>query len=536
MHPPGDRRHWETVGRFPAGVGAGRGGFGTDHPGVQRRWTKSEVWIRRLESPASAGGLCFPPAVTERQLPSGFLADVNAHVREAAGHCTLPAGILAQVRVCNAVYRIRFPVRRDDGEVEVVEAYRAEHSHHRLPTKGGIRYAPSVSQDEVMALAALMTYKCAVVNVPFGGAKGGVRIDPRACSVGFLERVTRRFTAELVKKRFIGPDVDVPAPDVGTGPREMGWIADTYKNHGADGLNAHAAVTGKSLRAHGVAGREEATGLGVTIALQQALSRPEQIRELGWTGTGLAGRRVIVQGLGKVGRHAARTAIEAGAVVVGLSASDGAVYRADGLDPEAVLDHRREAGTLAGLAGARFFHEPAELLEQDCDVLVPAALEHAITERNAPRIAARVIAEGANGPVAAGADRKLREAGRLIVPDIYANAGGVIVSYFEFIKNLSHVSFERMTRRYQQVANERLVRVLERLAGRAPSQDDVALLCVAPDEIDFVRTALENTLAISYERLVETWKSRGLPDLRTAAYLMALERVGEAYLEAGIYP
>ncbi len=474
--------------------------------------------------------------MSDREPASSFLADVNAHVAEASRHCALPPGILNQVRVCNAVYRIRFPVRRDDGEVEVVEAYRAEHSHHRLPTKGGIRYAPSVSQDEVMALAALMTYKCAVVNVPFGGAKGGVRIDPRNCSVGFLERVTRRFTAELVKKRFIGPDVDVPAPDVGTGPREMGWIADTYKNHGADGLNAHASVTGKSLSAHGVAGRDEATGLGVTLALQQALARPEETRALGWSDTGLAGRRVIVQGVGKVGRHAARTAVEAGAVVVGLSASDGAVYRPDGLDPEAVLAHRREAGTLDGIPGARFLANPAELLEEDCDVLVPAALEHAVTEKNASRIRARVIAEAANGPIAAGADRILREAGCLVVPDIVANAGGVIVSYFEFIKNLSHVSFERMTRRYQQVANERLVRVLERLAGRAPSQDDVALLCVAPDEIDFVRTALENTLAISYERLVETWKSRGLPDLRTAAYLKALERVGEAYLEAGIYP
>ncbi len=473
----------------------------------------------------------------ERSEPSpGFLADVNQHVDAASRHCTLPAGILNQVRVCNAVYRMRFPVVRDDGEVEVVEAYRAEHSHHRLPTKGGIRYSPSVSQDEVMALAALMTYKCAVVNVPFGGAKGGVRIDPRAHSVTFLERVTRRLTAELVKKRFIGPDVDVPAPDVGTGPREMGWIADTYKNHGPDGLNSHAAVTGKSITAHGVAGRDEATGLGVTIALQQALSRPEETKALGWSGTGLTGRRVIVQGFGKVGQHAARTAIEAGAVVVGLSVSDGAVYAPDGLDPEAVLAHRREARTLGGLAGTRFHADPAELLEEDCDILVPAALEHAITEKNAPRIRARVIAEGANGPVSAGADRILRDAGCLIVPDIYANAGGVIVSYFEFIKNLSHVSFERMTRRYQQVANERLVRVLERLAGRGPSREDVALLCEPPDEIDFVRTALENTLALAYDRLAETRVSRDLPDLRTAAYLRALERVGEAYLEAGIYP
>jgi glutamate dehydrogenase (NAD(P)+) len=465
-----------------------------------------------------------------------FFTDVNRHFHEAARHSSLPAGILHQVRVCNAVYRMRFPVRSDDGEVTVVEAFRAEHSHHRLPTKGGIRYALRMSQDEAMALAALMTYKCAIVDVPFGGAKGGVRIDPHAHSPAFLERVTRRFTAELISKRFIGPDVDVPAPDVGTGPREMNWICDTYKHLGPDTLNALACVTGKSLSSHGVAGREEATGLGLVLALQQVLVQPEESRALGWSGTGLGGRRVVVQGLGKVGLHAARASLAAGAVVTGVSVSDGALFCPDGLDPDAVLAHRREAGTLKGFPGAVFMADPAELLEQDCDVLAPCALEHAITADNAPRVRARVVAEGANGPVDAEANRMLRDAGCLVVPDIFANAGGVIVSYFEWIKNLSHVSFERMTRRYQQVANERLLRVLERLSGHLPSAADVALLSEAPDEIDFVRTALENTLARSYAGIRQTWKSEGRADLREAAYFLAIERVGRAYLESGIYP
>jgi len=465
-----------------------------------------------------------------------FFADVNRYFAEAARHSELPAGILHQVRVCNSVYRMRFPVRRDDGEVSVVEAFRAEHSHHRLPTKGGIRYAPRLSQDEVMALAALMTYKCALVDVPFGGAKGGVRIDPRGHSPAFLERVTRRFTAELVQKRFIGPEVDVPAPDVGTGPREMNWICDTYKHLGPDTLNSLACVTGKSISSHGVAGRDEATGLGVILALEQVLSHAEETRALGWSDTGLGGRRLIVQGLGKVGSHAARAALAAGAVVTGVSVSDGALHCENGLDPQAVLAHRRERGTLEGFPGARFMADPAEILEQDCDVLVPAALEHAITARNAPRIRARVVAEGANGPIDAEANTILREAGCLIVPDIYANAGGVIVSYFEWIKNLSHVSFERMTRRYQQASNERLLMVLERLAGHSPSPEDAKLLSAAPDEIDFVRTALENTLAVAYAGIREAWKSRGLKDLRQASYSRALERVGAAYLEAGIFP
>jgi glutamate dehydrogenase (NAD(P)+) len=348
--------------------------------------------------------------------------------------------------------------------------------------------------------------------------------------------VTRRLTFELVKKQFIGPDVDVPAPDVGTGPREMGWIADTYKHHGPDRLNALGSVTGKSMSNHGVAGRVEATGLGAILALERVLGEPEDVKSLGWDGAGLDGRRVIVQGLGNVGLHAARAARERGALVTGISVSDGALLASGGLDPDAVLTHRAEAGTLDGFPGARFFADPNELLEQECDVLVPAALEHAITAENAGRIRARVIVEAANGPVDREANAILLDAGCLIVPDIYANAGGVIVSYFEWIKNLSHVSFERMTRRYQQASNEKLVRVLERLAGRAPDASDVALLCEAPKEIDFVRTALENTLEISCDKVRSTQKRLGLRDLRTAAYATAIQRVGDAYLEAGIYP
>lgn len=465
----------------------------------------------------------------------GFFDDVNRYFDEASRHTHLAADVLTQVRSCNAVYRIRFPVVRDDGAIEVVEGYRAEHSHHRLPTKGGIRYAPDVSQDEVMALAALMTYKCAVVDVPFGGAKGGVRVNPRKESASFLERLTRRYTSELIHKRFIGPDVDVPAPDVGTGAREMGWIQDTYKSQGPDTLNAHACVTGKALTLHGVAGREEATGVGSVIAAEHFLSRREDVEPLGLT-PGLGDKRVIVQGLGKVGLHAAREVIRRGGSIVGVSVSDGAIYHRHGLDVDAVAEHRRETGSLRGFLGCRELSNPIALLEEPCDILLPAALEHQITPENAPRLQAKVIVEGANGPVTPEANAMLREAGTAIVPDIYANAGGVVVSYFEWIKNLSHVSFERMTRRYQQLANNRLVDVLTRLTGKTLPPEDQALLLRAPNEIDFVRTALENTLAVSYESMRERWKRRTLPDLRTSAYVGAIERVGSAYLESGIFP
>jgi glutamate dehydrogenase (NAD(P)+) len=430
---------------------------------------------------------------------------------------------------------MRFPVRRDDGEVVVIKAFRAEHSHHRLPTKGGIRYAPDVSQNEVMALAALMTYKCAVVDVPFGGAKGGVCVDPRTEPVSFLERVTRRYTSELIRKRFIGPDVDVPAPDVGTGEREMGWIADTYKAQGPDTLNWLACVTGKAVSMHGVGGRREATGLGAIMALDLLLSEREDVRPLGLE-IGVAGKRIVVSGLGKVGLHAALAAIERGAIVVGVSVSDGALYDEGGLDVAAVLQHRADAGSLRGFPGAQFFASPDTILEQPCDVLIPAALEHQITADNAGRLKAKIIVEAANGPVTPGADSILRQSGIAIVPDIYANAGGVVVSYFEWIKNLSHISFERMTRRYQQIANNRMLSVITHLTGKPLPPDEAAAVLQAPNEIDFVRTALENTMTISFEKIRESWKRRALPDLRTSAYLAAIESVANSYVLDGIFP
>ncbi len=468
-------------------------------------------------------------------MPRNFFDDVNQYFDAACRHTEISPGILTQVRACNAVYGVRFPVRRDDGEIVVVEGYRAEHSHHRLPTKGGIRYSLDVSQDEVMALSALMTYKCAVVDVPFGGAKGGVCVDPRNESASFLERVTRRYTSELIRKRFIGPDVDVPAPDVGTGEREMDWIYDTYKVQGPDTLNALACVTGKSASVHGVAGRREATGFGAIIALEHFLTEEEDVKPLGLE-TGLAGKRIIVPGLGKVGLHAALSAIARDAIIVGVSVSDGALYDEGGLDVEAVVRHRMETGSLRGFPGARYLANPDAILEEACDVLIPSALEHQITIENASKLKAKVIVEAANGPVSPEADASLREAGCVIVPDIYANAGGVVVSYFEWIKNLSHVSFERMTRRYQQLSIDRLLHVISRLTGKALSSEEAALLLQAPNEIDFVNTALENTMAISYEKIRETWKRRSLPDLRTSAYLHAIESVASSYSLDGIFP
>lgn len=473
---------------------------------------------------------------TKQRQGQGFFRDVSRYFERAAHYTGFSPGILEAVRACNAVYRIRFPVERDDGEIEVLEAYRVEHSHHRLPTKGGLRFSPDLNQDEVMALAALMTFKSALVDVPFGGAKGGVRIDPHAVSEQFRERVTRRYTAELIKKNFIGPSVDVPAPDYGTGEREMVWIADTFKALNPTQLDAYACVTGKPISLHGIPGRREATGLGVFYGIQQAMEIAEDMKAIGIE-PGLAGKRVVVQGLGNVGYHAAHFAQErGGAVLVGVAEIEGAIHAPDGLDVDAVLQHRRETGSILDFPGARNLASPAEALELECDILIPAALERQITAENAPRIRARIVAEAANGPVTPDGEAILVERGVFLLPDIFLNSGGVTASYFEWVKNLSHISFARMTKRQQEISNRRIVEMMEQVTGKLVSAPERRILTEGPDEIDFVYTALEETIAVAYEQIRDAWKGRALPDLRTAAYLLAIERVGNCYLSQGIFP
>jgi len=472
-----------------------------------------------------------------RLLPrSPFLTSINQYFDRAGALTDLSPGLLNQVKACNAVYRMRFPVKNDDGTIEVVEAYRAEHSHHRMPTKGGIRFSPMVNQDEVIALAALMTYKCAIVGVPFGGAKGGVRIDPHSVSPGFRERLTRRYTTELVKKNFIGPAVDVPAPDYGTGEAEMAWIADTYAMLSPGELNPYACVTGKPLSLHGIPGRKEATGLGVFYGIREALNNTEDMSALN-IAPGVKGKRVIVQGLGNVGFHAAKFLQEQGkAIIIGIAEKEGGIVNPDGLDVEAVFKHLSESGSIHNFPGAANVATPGEMLEMECDILVPAALENQITVDNASRINARIVAEAANGPVTFGADEILRKKGVFIIPDLYLNAGGVTVSYFEWLKNLSHVSFGRMNAKHEEIRSKAFVNSLEKMVGKFFDPNDRRLLIEGPTEKGYVFEALEDTMAYSYNMIRDFWKSRSLPDLRTAAFYMAIDRVGQTYLTLGVFP
>jgi glutamate dehydrogenase (NAD(P)+) len=465
-----------------------------------------------------------------------FLGTVNRNFNSAAAFLDYPAGLLEQIRVCNAVYKFHFPIRKEAGGFEVIEAWRAEHSHHKVPVKGGIRYSPDVNEEEVLALAALMTFKCAIVDAPFGGAKGGIKVDPRKLTPVQLERITRRYTAELIKKNFIGPGVDVPAPDYGTGPREMSWIADTYQQFHPGEMNAMGCVTGKPISLGGIRGRKEATGRGVFFGVREALNDTEFLAQLGFT-PGLAGKRVAVQGLGNVGYHAAKFLQEGGATVVGLAEWEGAIYSEKGLDVDAVVRHRAETTKINGFPGARDLANAEEILFVECDVLVPAALENVITAANATRVRAKIVGEAANGPTTADADEILRSKGVLVIPDMYLNAGGVTVSYFEWLKNLSHVRFGRMEKRFEEMSAGRMVKSIESATGKQLSDTEKRLLVRGADEEDLVNSGLEETMSVAYHEIREVHRRfPKAPDMRTAAFIGAIDKIAHSYMELGVFP
>lgn len=464
-----------------------------------------------------------------------FFGAVEKSFDKAAKFTKWEQGILEQIKECNAVYQMRFPLKRDDGSVEVIEAYRVQHSHHKTPCKGGIRFAAEVNQDEVMALAALMTYKCAIVNVPFGGGKGGIRINPKKYSPYELEKITRRYTAELIKKNFIGPGTDVPAPDYGTGEREMAWILDTYSAMHPGEIDAAGCVTGKPVTQGGVRGRREATGLGVFFGLREVCNMEDVMKKLGLK-TGVEGKRVAVQGLGNVGYHSAKFFQDAGAKIVGLSEHDGAIWSTEGLDVDAVFEHRKK-GTILNFPGANNFTKNSDMLEMECDILIPAALENVINGDNAPFIKAKIIGEAANGPLTPEADEILGKLGVLIVPDMYLNAGGVTVSYFEWLKNLSHVRYGRLEKRFTENLNAHIVGQMEELSGKKVSIAEKEFIMHGPDEVDLVYSGLEETMITATHEIMNTWKSNpNIPDMRTAAYVVAINKVGTSYAELGIFP
>ncbi len=476
--------------------------------------------------------------MTNANEPS-FRESVDMMFNRAVALLDLPPGLEEKIRVCNATYTVRFGVRLR-GKIETFTGYRSVHSEHMEPVKGGIRFAMGVNQDEVEALAALMTYKCALVEAPFGGSKGGLRIDPRLYEEHELELITRRFAYELIKRDLIDPAQNVPAPDMGTGEREMAWIADQYNRMNTTDINSKACVTGKPLNAGGIAGRVEATGRGVQYALREFFRDELGLKKAGLSGT-LDGKRVVVQGLGNVGYHAAKFLNEEdGSKITGIIEHDGGLFNEGGLDVEAVRTWITEHGGVSGYPDARYDENGAAIMEEDCDILIPAALEGVINLSNAERIKAPLIIEAANGPVTAGADEILRKKGAVIIPDMYANAGGVTVSYFEWVKNLSHIRFGRMQRRQEEGRHQLVVDELERLSsdkglGWQLSPGFKEKYLRGADELELVRSGLDDTMRISYQAMRDVWHSRDdVEDLRTAAYLVAINKVAASYRAKGL--
>ncbi len=465
-----------------------------------------------------------------------FFQSVERSFDKASKFTSWEQGILEQIKACNSIYSMRFPVKMDDGHIEVIEAYRVQHSQHKSPCKGGIRFSMAVNQDEVMALAALMTYKCAIVNVPFGGAKGGIKISPRSLSTYELEKITRRYTSELVKKNFIGPGIDVPAPDYGTGEREMAWIVDTYQSLKPGEIDAAGCVTGKPISLGGVRGRKEATGLGVFFGVREVCLMKDIMKKQGLT-VGIENKKVVVQGLGNVGYHSAKFFRENGAIVISIAEFEGAIFNEAGLNEEEVFQHRKKTGSILNFQGATNLKNSGDALELACDILIPAALENVIDGNNAPRIKARIIGEAANGPLTPEADDILAAKGVLVIPDMYLNAGGVTVSYFEWLKNLSHVRYGRLEKRFTENANINILNQIEELTGKKVTESEKEIIAHGPDEIDLVHSGLEETMINATREIMEIWKANpSIPDMRTAAYVCAINKVGTSYAELGIFP
>lgn len=465
-----------------------------------------------------------------------FFESVVKSFDKAAKFTKWEKGLLEQIKACNAVYQMRFPIKRDDGSIEVIEAYRVQHSQHKTPCKGGIRFSEAVNQDEVMALASLMTYKCAIVNVPFGGGKGGIKINPRKYSEFELQKITRRYTAELIRKNFIGPGTDVPAPDYGTGEREMAWIVDTYESMKPGEIDGLASVTGKPITQGGVRGRKEATGLGVFFGVREVCNMPDVMERLGLP-IGVEEKRVVIQGLGNVGYHSAKFFRENGSKIVAIAEYEGAIFSEEGLNEEEVFLHRKKTGSILNFPGATNLAKSGDALELECDILIPAALENVINKDNAASVKAKIIGEAANGPLTPEADEILNKKGTLVIPDMYLNAGGVTVSYFEWLKNLSHVRYGRMEKRFTENQNKGLLGAVENLTGKKVNEKQRKYIENGPSEVDLVHSGLEETMIEATHEIMNCWKANpSIPDMRTAAYVVAIDKVGTAYAELGIFP
>ena len=462
-----------------------------------------------------------------------FLENVDMIINDTINCITIDPNIAKIIKTCRSVIQFKFPVKIK-GTIEIFHGWRAVHSNHRLPVKGGIRYSTNVNQQEIEALATLMTFKCAVVDVPFGGAKGGLLIDPKKYDEESLERITKKFARELIRRGFLSPARDVPAPDVGTSQREMGWILDAYKSLRPEDINHVACVTGKSIDHGGIKGRLEATGKGVCEALKEFFRHPEEIKKTDITNPNLSDQKIIVQGFGNVGLHACKNLFEAGAKIIAIAEKEGGIINEDGINIVELEKYKQNKNTILNFPNTKKVANSSDLLTHECDILIPAALENAITLQNVDNIKAKIICEAANGPISYRANQKLRNKGTIIIPDIYANAGGVTVSYFEWIRNISHIRMGRMHKRYEEDRGEIILKSLEQITGKKLSQNLTDQLVHGVNEEDIISSGLEDTMRVSFQEILEMKSKYNLEDYRMAAYAIAIKKIEKSYLELGI--
>ncbi len=462
---------------------------------------------------------------------STFLNSVNQVFDEASSLLSLPEDLARKIKLANSVYQVNFGVRLRK-TLYTFTGYRCVHSEHVEPVKGGIRYSLSATQDEVEALAALMTYKCSLMDLPFGGSKGALIVDPYRWKNEELERITRRFTFELAKRDLIHPSQNVPGPDMGTDENVMAWMADEYRRLNPTEIDAMAAVTGKPIAIGGIDGRTEATGRGVYYSILEFLKNKKD-RQKSKLRQGLEDQKVIIQGFGNVGYHVGSLLNQSGAKIIAIIERDGSVVNQDGIDVESLKKYFTKKRSFEGYDG--YSKVRGRFLTKDCDILIPAATEGVINKNNASNIKAKLIVEGGNGPVTSDADKILRKKGITVIPDFYANSGGVIVSYFEWVKNLSKMRYGLMQEREVEKRSENLVNTLEAMTSSTFPSDFKDDYIKGSSEIDLVRSGLEEKMRQGYQSIHEVYHSdKKIKDFRTAAMVIAVRKVSEAYNYLGI--
>lgn len=460
-----------------------------------------------------------------------FLEMVRINLDRAAKFMNMDPAVLELVKTADATLTMTIPLKRDSGHIEYFKAYRVQNSRHKTPTKGGTRYASDASLEEVQALALLMTLKCACVNLPFGGGKGAVKVDPKTLSEGEIERLTRRYALELAKKGFLDPSMDCPGPDMGTGEREMAWMMDTYRFHNPENLYAQASTTGKPLSCGGISGRTESTGLGLYYCLREFMNDPEYMNRVNLT-TGMKDKTFIVQGFGNVGYWASHFIEGDGGKVVGVLERDGAIYNPNGISAEDLKKYMIKRGTLKGFPRAEYFEDIEEVFKKPCDVIIPAARERSITGKNAVNFNCKIVAEGANGPTTPRGEDVLTAKNVLVLPDLLLNAGGVTVSYFEYVKNLGFIKPGFMTRRLESKTNQWILDSVTK-GNSEVTDENIKNILEGPSEVNLVYSGLEDVMCQATEETKATSKELGV-SLRVAVFINAIRKINSATLGGSV--